>query len=110
MIKNLTTQKIVCDDEIRAESFLNKSLGFLTFPNDKGLIIKTRFGIHTFGLKYKIDVIILNREKKVVKLKENLEKNRIFLWNPRFHLVIELPHGSIKKSKSKLGDYFSFLL
>lgn len=67
------------------------------------LLIKTHFGIHTFGLKFPIDVLILNNENKVVSIRENLKPNRIFLWNPRYEKVIELPKGTIRKNEIKLN-------
>jgi hypothetical protein len=68
------------------------------------LMIKTRFGIHTFGVKFPIDALILNNENKVVSLKEGLKPNRMFLWNPMHEKVIELPAGTIKKTAIKMHD------
>jgi len=68
------------------------------------LMIKTRFGIHTFGVKFPIDVLILNNENKVASLREGLKPNRMFLWNPMHEKVIELPAGTIKKTAIKMHD------
>lgn len=67
-------------------------------------MIKTRFGIHTFGVRFTIDVLILDKKNKIASIKENLKPNRIFLWNPAYEKVIELPRGTIKKYSLKLGD------
>ena len=67
-------------------------------------MIETRFGIHTFGLKYPIDVLILDNGNKVVFLKKNLMPWRIFLWNPIYDKVLELPQGTIDKKKIKIND------
>ena len=67
------------------------------------LMIRTRFGIHTFGLKFPIDVLVLNNEDKVVSIKKNLKPNRIFSWNPLYEKVIELPVGTIKKNQIRMG-------
>jgi uncharacterized protein len=68
------------------------------------LMIRTRFGIHTFGVKFPIDVLILDNENKTVSIKENLKPKRIFLWNPRYEKVLELPRGTIKKRGLKISD------
>jgi len=72
------------------------------------LFIETRFGIHTFGMKVPLDVVILNDEDKVVKIKEDLMPGKIFVWNPKYKKILELPQGSITKSKTIVGDKISF--
>ena len=64
----------------------------------------TRWGIHTFGMKSAIDVVILDKGNCVVKLAEHLVPNRIFLWNPTYQQVLELPPGTIKEKKINVGD------
>lgn len=68
------------------------------------LMIETRFGIHTFGLKFPIDVLILNDKNIVVSIKERLRPNKIFMWNPIYKKVIELPSGTIEKKQIKVHD------
>lgn len=72
------------------------------------MLLKTRFGIHTFGLKYPIDVLILNKQNYVVAMKEKLKTNRIFVWNIKYETVLELPYGVIKKSITRIGDILQF--
>lgn len=84
-----------------------------TFAKIKGLLgtnkpfplfLKTRFGIHTFGMRYPIDVVILDDSFRVQTIKQNLLPNRIFLWNPLFKNVLELPSGIIRKEKIQRED------
>lgn len=97
-LKNLTKKTILSKDAKFATSLKDKSLGLLLPSNPKTLIFKTRFGIHTFGLKKPIDVLILNQKYQVVKLKKSLKPNRFFFWNPEYNLVIELPANSLRKT------------
>ena len=83
----------------KAKNLKEKIIGLLGKKTPEPLLIKTRFGIHTFGLKFPIDVVVLDKENKVVKLKENLKPFRIFLWNPNYNVVLELPKGSIKEKE-----------
>ncbi len=62
---------------------------------------ETRFGIHTFGLKKAMDVLILNKNNEVADMKLNLRPGRIFLWNPKYFKVIELP---AEKYKISIGE------
>ncbi len=86
------------------KTFLDKSFGLLRQSNPRSLLLRTRFGIHTFFLKEPIDVLILNDTYRVVKVQENLKPNLVFIWNPLFNIVLELPKGIIAKSKTTVGD------
>lgn len=86
------------------KSLKDKTIGLLNAQKAYPVLIQTRFGIHTFGLKFAIDVLILNKENQVVKLVEKLKPNRIYLWNPIFNKVIELPTRMINKKKIRTGN------
>jgi len=68
------------------------------------IYFRTRFGIHTFFLKFPIDVVILDDQKKVAKLVEHLSPNKILIWNLKYNHVLELPSGTIKKKRLKLDE------
>jgi uncharacterized membrane protein (UPF0127 family) len=108
VIKNITNGKIISNEIKFAKGFLDTALGMLRKRNSEGIIFKTRFGIHTFMMGRPIDVLITDKNKIVRRVKESLSPNRIFFWDPQFDTVIELRQGSIKKSKTKAGDYLDF--
>ena len=64
--------------------------------------------LHMFFVFYPIDVLFLNKNKKVVETKENFKP--FTLHNPRnkAQYIIELPKGTIKKTKTTVGDTISF--
>jgi len=86
------------------KSFLKKSLGLIGKEKPQAIFFRTRYGIHTFGMRFPIDVIILDEKNKVVKLKEHLQPNKFFFWNLRYNNVVELPDGIIKKEQIFYGD------
>ena len=108
MIKNITNGEVISEKVKLAKSFSDKTFGMILSRNSGGLMFKTRFGIHTFFMKKSIDVIVLDKEDRVRQISEDLKPNNIFLWNPKFNTIIELPHGSIKSSKTKVGDSLKF--
>ena len=110
VLKNVTKNTIVTNDLVEAKSFINKYLGLLRKSNSRSLMFKARFGIHTFGLRKAIDVIILDNKFSVVKFKENLKPNSVFFWNPIYNLVIELPSETLKKTQTTLGCYLKLKL
>lgn len=87
-----------------ADTFLKKLKGLIGSQKLYPLLIRTRWGIHTFGMRCPIDVIVVDKENTIVKIKQNLKPNKIFLWNPRYTTVIELPEGTIRKQKLSLRE------
>ncbi len=108
MIQNVTKGTIVAKETKFAESFSDNFLGLLNKKNPRSMIFKTRFGIHTFFMKEPIDVLILDKNNKVVKVKENLASWKIYFWNPEFETIIELPKFSIQQSRTRIGDLLNF--
>jgi uncharacterized protein len=89
---------------------LEKSIGLIGKNPVYPVFFTTRWGIHTFGVLFPIDVLILDDDNRVVDLRERLIPNRIFFWNPKYERVVELPEGIIAKEKILIGDiigYFS---
>ena len=107
MIKN-KTQKTILSKDYSSKNAFGKIKGLIGEKTPETIALKTRFGIHTFLLKFPIDVIILNKKNEVVKLKKGLLPNKVFFWNIKFDTVIELPNGFLEKSKTKLGDALEF--
>ncbi|MBI2022836.1 DUF192 domain-containing protein [Candidatus Daviesbacteria bacterium] len=104
-IVNTTRSTVITKNAFWAKSFWRKSVGLINKPKGTSLILKTRFGIHTIGIRYPIDVLILDKNYQVLEIKQNLQPNRFFFWNPIYTLVAELPWGSIRISRTIIGDF-----
>lgn len=78
-------------------------------PTDT-LFLRTSLGIHTLGMRFPIDVVVLDSSYKVQLLKEGLLPNRVFFWNPKYDRILELPAGTIKARKIKKGSYIKVVL
>lgn len=85
-------------------SFLEKTTGLMGKRRIEPVLLRTRFGIHTFGLKFPIDVLILDDKNKIINLKNDLKPNRIFIWNPKYKNVLELPSGFSVRNNIRVGD------
>jgi uncharacterized membrane protein (UPF0127 family) len=107
-IINQTKQTLLAKQVVIPKSLLNQSLGLLKYKNPVAMILSTHFGIHTFGMHYAIDVLILDNDNFVVATKQNLKPNRIFLWNWKYKSVLELPARTIERSKTEIGDTIIF--
>jgi len=86
-----------------ANNILDRLTGLIGKHQAHGLLIRTRFGIHTFFLKFPIDVVVIDKDDTVVKLKDYIKPHRIFLWNPKYDRVLELPKGTIKENDITIG-------
>lgn len=105
---NKRNNQLLAQNLTEATSWKQKICGLTLSTKPSALCFKTRFGIHTFGMRFPIDVIILDSHNQVVRIKTNLQPNRIFLWNPKYSKVLELPPGTIQKTKTKADDYIAF--
>lgn len=96
-----------CETEfskVKGLMFTKKLTSALIFPFKKEILQH----IHMFFVWYPIDILWLNKNKKVVQLKENLKPFRIaFARKPALY-IIELETGTIKKSKTEIGDLINF--
>lgn len=89
-------------------TWIEKSVGLIGVHQLYPIFFTTRWGIHTFGMKSPIDVLILDNNNRVVKSIKRLPPNYLFFWNPKYDGVIELPPGAILKKKIFIGNQVSF--
>lgn len=99
-----SNNKIISKNAKLATSFIDKSLGLIINKDYDAIIFETRFGIHTFGMKKEIDIVVLDNKNRVVRIKDNLKPNRFFFWNLKFNTVTEFR----KKVRIKVGDLIQF--
>lgn len=82
-------------------------LGKNTLPPGKGLLIRPCKGIHTFLMKFPIDVIFLDKDNQVIALFRELPPNRLTNIYPKAASVLELPAGTIPLT-SVVGERINF--
>ena len=73
------------------------------FPAGDGLWIVPCEGVHTFGMKFPIDVLFLNKKRKVLKIRTEMKKSRISFCLTA-HSVLELPAGMAAQTGTVVGD------
>jgi uncharacterized protein len=92
-------KKIKISGAIEAKTIRQRMVGLLGAKKPKSIYFQTRWGIHTIGMKFPIDVVVLDNKYYVKKIKTNLKPMSVFLWNPKYKNVLELPAGTVKKEK-----------
>lgn len=107
-LANTTRKTIVATNVKEIRGIFSRLFGMLLSRNASGLVFNSRFGIHTLLMNGPIDILVLDKDRRVVRIRENLVPNRIFVWNPKYNLILELPTGSVRESKTKTGDKLEF--
>ena len=81
-------------------------LGRECLPDGEGLWIVPCEAVHTFWMRFPIDLVYLNRRHQVVKIRTDVRPWRLS-GSLRAHSVLELPAGTIRKSQTMPGDLLS---
>lgn len=104
---NKTKENTISDNLNKASSFKEKAVGLLGSNDPKAIYFQTRWGIHTIGMNFSIDCIILDKNMTVRKIKENLKPGKLFVWNPKYNNVVELPSGTVEQKNIEILDKLS---
>ena len=91
-----------------AETFKTRLVGLLNrkeaLSPEEGLWITPCSGIHTFGMRFSIDAIGLDKALRVVKLWPNVPPHRLRPVSLGVRSVLELRAGEIERQCVRLGD------
>jgi len=103
---NERTGQVVAEHLISAFDSKTRRTGLLahtTFPAGSAMIIAPTNAIHTFFMKFAIDVLFVAKDGRIVKVREALGPWRMAAaW--RAYGVIELAAGALERSGVQRGD------
>jgi len=103
---NTTRGTMLADRADIADTSAKRRKGLLKHSGlapGEGLWIVPCEGVHTFFMKFPIDVVFLNRKRKVLKVRANMGRRRIAM-SLRAHSVLELPAGRAAETGTQRGD------
>ena len=106
-IQNATRSSVVAERCRVATSFWARMVGLLRSPEPEpgqGLLIRRAQSIHTWFMRYPIDVVFIDRSWRVTRTAERLRPWRTVLWARGARDCIELRTGSIAASDTRPGD------
>src|SRR6185437_14260980 len=112
LVRNETRNSVLADAAEVADTSATRRHGLLgrdNLPNGQALWIVPCESVHTWGMRFPIDVLYLDRKKRVRKLRKAMVPWRVSMCLLA-HSVMELPAGVIDKSGTQPGDQLSFLL
>lgn len=90
-----------------ADSFFGRMIGLLgkrSLKPDGGVWIVPANSIHTVGMLFPFDLVMIDKDFRVVNVKEMVRPFRIVLPKLRAESVIELPAHTIFRSRTDVGD------
>lgn len=106
-IINKTKNTLVSDNAVMADSILSRMKGLLGRPGlNKGeaLILDPCNSIHTFFMRFTIDVLFVDKQGKVIKACKNIKPYRITPIYLKSSFAVELPAGAITSSNTAEYD------
>jgi uncharacterized membrane protein (UPF0127 family) len=90
-----------------ADSVFSRLVGLLGrrfLKADSGVWIVPCNAIHTIGMLFSIDVVMIDKNFRVVCVTEMVKPFRVILPKRRAETVIELPPHTIFRSRTQVGD------
>jgi len=90
-----------------ADSIFGRLVGLLgkrSLEPDGGVWICPANAIHTIGMLFSFDLVLIDKDFKVVGLREMVRPFRLTRPNFRAESVLELPAHTIFKSRTEVGD------
>ena len=106
-IYNRTRGTLLASRAEIADSFRTRLIGLLgrraLGPGD-GLWLLASNSIHTIGMRFPIDVVMLSHSGRVLGVRHSLRPCSILWPNLRVKSILELPADTIARSRTASGD------
>jgi uncharacterized membrane protein (UPF0127 family) len=88
---------VVAARVFQARSLWERAAGLLALPPlqaGEALWLEPCGSIHTWGMRYAIDVLFLDRERRVLAVDQRIRPWRVVIAPRGTHVVVELPVGA----------------
>jgi len=103
-----STRGTVVGESIRvAESGLTRIVGLLgesDLPPGDGLLIVPSQGVHTLGMLFAIDVVVLDGQWNVIAIRRRLRPFRMTRVFWKAAAILELQSGIVDSTSTSVGD------
>jgi uncharacterized membrane protein (UPF0127 family) len=109
-VHNQSRDTTLADRALIADNSKTRKTGLLKhdrLESGEGLWITPCEGIHTVGMKFPIDVLFLDKKRKVVKIRAAMPRWRMAA-SLFAHSVLELPSGTAQATQTSSGDQLEF--
>jgi uncharacterized protein len=99
--------KVIADRADRAEGLWTRCKGLLgrrSLKGGQGMLIEPCNGIHTLGMRFPIDVIVLDSEGVILRLVSRVQPWRFVLPMRGGRAVVEIAGGEIEAAGLRVGE------
>jgi uncharacterized protein len=106
-VQNVSRDHVLADCCSLARTFWARGRGLLGrdgLAPGHALLIFPSSSIHTFFMRFAIDVVFADRHDRVVALREAMPPGVPFAGSRKARYVIELPSGVIAATGTQVGD------
>lgn len=90
-----------------ADTFFSRLKGLLgteELPPGEAMWIRPCGSVHSFGMKFPIDVLFLDRDMRVVAMAKGLRPGRVSAPQVKAYSVLELPVGVLDAAATVIGN------
>jgi uncharacterized protein len=109
-VVNLSNGAELVNNLSTADTFFKRLRGLMfskKLPAGHGLLIQPCQSIHTFFMKYSIDVLYISKDLEIVGMDETIMPAKVGKFQKRSYSVLELPAGTIRTTETKIGNYLT---
>jgi len=110
-VYNATREKVLARSAAVADTLLARMKGLLgrdRLEEGEGLVIDPCNSIHTFFMRFPIDVLFVDGGGRIVRTFGRLEPNRMTGIYFGARCVVELPAGVLEATATQVGDRIEF--
>jgi len=107
-----SNKRILVGNLMVADSIFTRMKGLIgktSLASGSGLLLKPCKAVHTFGMRFAIDIVFLDKGNRVIKIIEALKPNRMTTVYSSASTVLELAGGSAAEAHLSKGDYLEIL-
>jgi len=107
IVANRTQQTILAARAAAARTFTQRLRGLMgkpSLPAGEGLVLFGDNSIHTFFMRFPIDVLYLDGEQCVMRLQEAMPPWKVGPLVRGCRFIVELPPGTIRESRTAVGN------
>ena len=110
-ITNETRGTTLADRAVVASNFFTRLRGLMfrrELPAGEALVFNRNSSVHTFWMRFPIDVLFTDRQDVVVGFREAMPPHRPYAGARGAYRTVELPAGTIAQTGTQHGDQLRF--
>jgi len=110
--RNLTKGNVVVSSLVVATTWEDRRRGLLDrsrLEPGEGMLLEPCRSVHTVGMKFPIDIVFLDRERRVVGIKAAVKPGSLSNTCLRAYSTLELPAGAAAAKRLEVGDTLQVL-